>query len=467
MPADLSRILQEIHRDAGVASEAGDEPLIQMEAEAEPKPEVNGEPLIESAGENYERPISVRFVGVGTFGANNLLSLKEKNAKNELVRFLGIHSDGSSIKELENNGFEDIISLESDDSKYLLGAGGDLESGQKLGDKYYDEFKKRFKNDDLILVVTGLGGGTGTGVAPFVAKAAKEAQDKKKNKLTIGIASLPGIEEIDKQKIAIPGIKALKEYVDALVVVDQMKVLEELDNGDNASIDDADELIKSRFQIVLQSIMDAVTEYTARNIEFADICSALKNSGDAIITTVQTEAGDVENIKEKLGKAINDKLLIEHSNKIASRLLIYPFYEPGYPLKNHYQIVGEIQRLFNWKKKDGSSSYSCDLGNLLEETQEFSKVGIGSGEKYKGMAKVIIMAAGFVDRPPGQHHATTKTRAATIPHPAIVPPPPPPPSPAAPKPTLQNLAAASPDAQKIQAIHESNTLEELFEKLEM
>jgi cell division protein FtsZ len=380
MPANLSKILHEIHREAGVVNEAGDEPLIQME-EGETEAEISREPLVESGGENYVRPISVRFVGVGTFGANNLLSLKEKNTENQIVRFLGIHSDGSSIRELEKNGFEDIISLRSEGSKYLLGAGGDLERGQKLGEVYYDDFKKRFKDDDLVLVVTGMGGGTGTGVAPFVAKAAKEVQDKRPNKITIGIASLPGIEEIDKRKIAEPGIEELKKYVDALVVVDQVKVLEELDNGDAASIDQADELIKSRFQIVLQSIMDAVTEYTARNIDFADICSALKDSGEAIITTVQAQSDDVKNIKEKLEKAINDKLLVDHVSKIASRLLVYPFYEPGYPLRNHYEIVGEVQKLFNWKTKDGSS-YSYDLGNLPEGSPApFSKVGIGSDEK--------------------------------------------------------------------------------------
>jgi len=389
MPVDVSKILQTIRRDAGIAERG--EPLIQMETLDEPK----HEPLIESAGETYGRPISVCFAGVGTCGVNILMSLKSQNEKNEMVEFVGINSDGGSIKELEKNGFTHNIPLSMGDS-YYLGAGGDLEIAKELGKKHFEDFEKLFKSVDLALIVTGMGGGTGTGVAPFVAKAAKEAQNGKKNKLTIGVATMPSGIEADRREIAMQGMEDLKKYVDALIVIDMINILEVLDQ-DNASVNQADDLIDSRFQIVLQSIMDTVTKYTKRNIDFADVCSTLKACGEAIITTVEAPAANVDEIKKELAKALSDKLLLNHSDKIASRLMIYQFYEPGYSEKFHYEVVSEVQKLFNWTKK-GEYSYSCVLENAPAETVRFLKIGNGSGDEFKGRTKVIVMAGGFVNK---------------------------------------------------------------------
>jgi cell division protein FtsZ len=401
MPVDSSKVIQSIRRKAGLESYVTpstfehQDPLIQMEIEEE----ANHEPLIESAGETYGRPISVCFAGVGTCGVNILMSLKAQNSSNNLVDFVGINSDGGSIKELEKNGFKNNIALSGGDAAYL-GAGGDLDAAKKLGESYYDKFKKRFRNVDLVLVVTGMGGGTGTGVAPLVAKAAKEVQNNKRNSLTIGVATMPAGIESDRREIAVQGIEELKKYVDALVVIDQMNLLDVLDQ-ENASMDEADELIDSRFEIVLQSIMDTITNYTKRNIDFADICSTLKDSGDSIITTVEASAGNVEDIKKELAKAVNDKLLVNHSNKIASRLMIYQFYEQGYSERSHYEVVSEVQRLFNWTKSD-NGYYSCVLEQPPEGTRKFLKIGNGSGEEYKGKTKVIVIAGGFVNKISGK-----------------------------------------------------------------
>jgi len=397
MPVDLNKILQTIRRDAGFASDVSElpigdrqhEPLIQMETYEEEK----HEPLIESAGETYGRPISVCFAGVGTCGVNILMSLKSQNAKNEMVDFVGINSDGGSIKELEKNGFKNNIALSMD--SYYLGAGGDLAVAKELGEKYYDQFKKLFKSVDLALVVTGMGGGTGTGVAPLVAKAAKEIQNGKKNTLTIGVATMPSGIEADRREMAKLGMEEFRKYVDALVVIDMINILDVLDQ-ESASVDQADDLIDSRFQIVLQSIMDTVTKYTKRNIDFADVCSTLKASGEAIITTVEAPATNAEEIKKELAKALNDKLLVNHSNKIASRLMVYQFYEHGYSERTHYEVISEVQKLFNWTKINGY--YSCVLKDPPENTVKFLKIGNGSGEEYKGKTKVIVMAGGFVDK---------------------------------------------------------------------
>ncbi|MDR2554327.1 MAG: hypothetical protein LBC64_02765 [Fibromonadaceae bacterium] len=397
MPIDSSKVISSIRRKAGIESYVTPslseyrDPLIQMEIDED----TDHEPLIESAGETYGRPISVCFAGVGTCGVNILMSLKAQNSSNDMVDFVGINSDGGSIKELEKNGFKNNIALSMGDS-YYLGAGGDLKVAQELGEKYYDKFKQRFKTVDLALVVTGMGGGTGTGVAPLVAKAAREVQNGKKNTLTIGVATMPSGIESDRREIAEHGIAELKKHVDALVVIDQLNLLDVLDQ-ENTSMDEADELIDSRFEIVLQSIMDTITNYTKRNIDFADVCSTLKESGDSIITTVEAPAGNVEDIKKELAKAVNDKLLVNHSNKIASRLMIYQFYEQGYSERSHYEVVSEIQRLFNWTKSD-NGYYRCVLDNPPEGTVKFLKIGNGSGEEYKGKTKVIVIAGGFVDK---------------------------------------------------------------------
>jgi cell division protein FtsZ len=394
IPEKQKKILQAYRRYAGQESDILQEPLIQIEADEEAK----REPLIESAGDTFGKPISVCFAGVGTCGVNILMSLKSQISKNELVDFVGINSDGGSIRELEKNGFQHNIGL-GDDSHYL-GAGGDILIARAQGEKNYSEFVKIFKNADLALVVTGMGGGTGTGAAPYVAKAAREAQKDKRNALTIGVTTMPNLIESDRFEIAEQGIEELKKYVDALVVIDQANI-EEVLGDEDASADLAYELVDLRFHMVLQSIMETVTRYTKRNIDFADVCSTLKNCGEAIITTVEADSGNVEDIKKQLASAINDKLLLNHTGKIASRLLVYHFYEHGYSQKKHFEVVSEVQKLFGWTKKEGHSiaHYSCVLNNPPEGTVKFLKVGNDSGDEYKGKTKVIVMAGGFVDVP--------------------------------------------------------------------
>jgi len=109
--------------------------------------------------------------------------------------------------------------------------------------------------------------------------------------------------------------------------------------------------------------------------------------------------------------------LVDHSNKIASRLMIYQFYEQGYSERSHYEVVSEIQRLFNWTKgEDGY--YRCVLDNPPEGTVKFLKIGNGSGEEYKGKTKVIVIAGGFIDKNSGktaklEQHKTERVRVLT------------------------------------------------------
>jgi len=393
IPEKQRKILQAYKRYyVGQESDILQEPLIQIEADEDAK----REPLIESAGDTFGKPISVCFAGVGTCGVNILMSLKSQISKNELVDFVGINSDGGSIRELEKNGFQHNIGL-GDDSHYL-GTGGDISIAQIQAEKHFDDFLKIFRNADLALVVTGMGGGTGTGAAPWVAKAAKEAQKGKRNALTIGVTTMPNLIELDRFEIAEQGIEELKKYVDALIVIDQARIEEVLGNED-ASADLAYELVDLRFHTVLQSIMETVTKYTKRNIDFADVCSTLKNCGEAIITTVEAGSENVEDIKKQLANAINDKLLLNHAGKVASRLLVYHFYEHGYSQKKHFEVVSEVQKLFGWTKKEGHSiaHYSCVLDNPPVGTVKFLKIGNDSGDEYKGKTKVIVMAGGFVD----------------------------------------------------------------------
>jgi len=431
IPEKQKKILQAYKRYVGQESDILQEPLIQIEAD-----DGGGggrEPLIESAGNTFGKPIRICFAGVGTCGVNILMSLKSQISKDEqLIDFVGINSDGGSIRELEKNGFQHNIGL-GNDSLYL-GAGGDVSIAQTQGKEHYEEFVKIFKPADLALVVTGMGGGTGTGAAPWVAKAAKEAQKEKRNALTIGVTTMPNLVELDRFEIAEQGIEELKKYVDALIVIDQARIEEVLDNED-ASADLAYELVDMRFHTVLQSIMETVTKYTKRNIDFADVCSTLRMCGEAMITTVEAAAENVDEIKKKLAEAINDKLLLNHNGKVASRLLIYHFYEPGYSQKKHFEVVSEVQKLFGWTKKEGHSiaHYSCVLDNPPEGTVKFLKIGNDSGDEYKGKTKVIVMAGGFVDAPQARSPQTK-----------IVP--------IVPAKPAQTIQATQPIAQRTQAI---------------
>ncbi len=157
-----------------------------------------------------------------------------------------------------------------------LGTGMNPEIGQKAAEEQKEEISEILKDSDMIFVTCGLGGGTGSGAAPVVAGIAKDL-----GILTMAIVTKPfSFEGIFRRKIAINAERRLKEKVDALIVIENDKLLEILDP--KTALASAFWVCDDTLREAVKGISDLITLPGIVNVDFADVKAIMKNSGTAI-----------------------------------------------------------------------------------------------------------------------------------------------------------------------------------------
>ena len=158
-----------------------------------------------------------------------------------------------------------------------LGAGAQPEIGEKAAEESAEELSAAVKGADMVFVTCGMGGGTGTGAAPVVAKIAKE-----QGILTVGVVTKPFKFEAKKRMInAVSGIEKLKESVDTLIVIPNDKLLEIVDR--RTSMPDALKKADEVLQQAVQGITDLINLPALINLDFADVSTVMKDKGLAHI----------------------------------------------------------------------------------------------------------------------------------------------------------------------------------------
>ncbi len=158
-----------------------------------------------------------------------------------------------------------------------LGAGGDPSVGEKAAEETRDQIVQALDGADMVFVTAGMGGGTGTGAAPVIAKIAKEL-----GALTIGVVTKPfSFEGKRRMNQAMQGLEKLKETVDALIVIPNDKLLEVVERRTT---------MKEAFQVVdevllrgVQGISDIITVPGLINVDFADVKAVMQSSGSALM----------------------------------------------------------------------------------------------------------------------------------------------------------------------------------------
>jgi cell division protein FtsZ len=193
------------------------------------------------------------------------------------------------------------------------GAGGNPEIGQKAAEENIEELKKFFNGADMVFITAGMGGGTGTGAAPIIAKAAKAM-----GILTVGVVTKPFSFEGKKRKDhAELGIKYLKKHVDSLVVVPNDKLL--LISEKNTSVLEAFNMADDVLRQGVQGISDLIVESGVINLDFADVKTIMSNRG---IAHMGVGRGKGENRVEQAVKAAIDSPLLETSITGARAILL-------------------------------------------------------------------------------------------------------------------------------------------------
>ena len=242
----------------------------------------------------------IKVIGVGGGGSNAINHMFQQGIKG--VDFVICNTDSQA---LQNSGVPNKIQLGVNLTEGL-GAGANPEIGEQAAVESLEDIRRMLDtNTKMIFITAGMGGGTGTGAAPIIAKMARELDI-----LTVGIVTMPfQFEGKIRNTQAQKGIETLREHVDSLVVINNNKLREVYGNlGFKAGFSKADEVLST----ASRGIAEVITHHYTQNIDLRDAKTVLSNSGTAIMGS--STASGTNRAPEAIMKALDSPLL--NDNKI-------------------------------------------------------------------------------------------------------------------------------------------------------
>jgi cell division protein FtsZ len=237
----------------------------------------------------------IRVAGIGGGGCNAVNRMIREGVTG--VDFIAINTDNQALL-LSDAPVRVRI---GDKLTRGLGAGGDPEQGEKAATESMEDVYEVLEGSDMVFVTAGMGGGTGTGAAPVVAKIAREM-----GALTIGVVTRPFLfEGSHRTKSAEQGIEQLKEHVDTLIVIPNDRLLELTDKRVSLteSFQMADEVLRQG----IQGISELITIPGLINLDFADVKTIMSEGGAALMAVGHGEGEDRARLAAE--QAISSRLL--------------------------------------------------------------------------------------------------------------------------------------------------------------
>jgi len=304
----------------------------------------------------------IKVIGVGGGGSNAINHMFQQGIKG--VDFVICNTDAQA---LQNSGVPNKIQLGLNLTEGL-GAGANPNIGEQSAVESYDELKSMLDtNTKMIFITAGMGGGTGTGAAPIIAKMAKEL-----DVLTVGIVTMPfQFEGKMRNQQAQIGIENLRNEVDSLIVINNNKLREVYGNlGFKAGFSKADEVLST----AARGIAEVITHHYTQNIDLRDAKTVLSNSGTAIMGS--STASGQNRAQEAIRKALDSPLLNDNRIEGAKNVLLL--------------IVS------------GSQEITIDeIGEINDHIQDEAGhganiiMGVGEDESLDESIAVTIIATGF------------------------------------------------------------------------
>ena len=316
--------------------------------------------LIEFESKN-EYSASIKVIGVGGGGTNAVNSMLRGQAMG--VEFIVANTD---IQSLEASLCEDQIQLGGSLMRGL-GAGASPETGQLAAQESEEHIRNMLDGSDMVFITAGMGGGTGTGAAPTIARIARDV-----GALTVGIVTKPFSFEGKRRMIqAEAGIKELKDAIDTLIVIPNQKLLSFV--GKQTSLTNAFGIVDDVLQQAVGSISDLIVTPGLVNLDFADVKTIMGNMGKAIMGS---------------GSAAGENRAIEAAEKAISS-----------PLLDDANIDGARQILINITGGNDMTLAEVDEAATLITANAHEDANIIFGtvnsEKMEGQMRVTVIATGF------------------------------------------------------------------------
>lgn len=237
----------------------------------------------------------IKVVGVGGSGNHAIGRMVEANLQG--VDFIAVNADA---QDLHNCKVSEKIHIGKNLTRGL-GAGMNPDIGRQAAEENKDEIQDALKNSDMVFVTCGLGGGTGTGAAPIIAEAAKDA-----GALTVAIVTKPfAFEGMQRKKLADEGLKNLKNKVDTIITIPNDRILQVIDK--KTPLMESFRIVDDILRQAVQGISDLITIPGVVNVDFADVKSIMQNTGPALMG-IGYGSGENRAI-EAAKQAINSPLL--------------------------------------------------------------------------------------------------------------------------------------------------------------
>jgi len=255
-----------------------------------------------------DQKAKILVIGVGGGGGNALNRMIDEGMTS--VEFIAVNTDA---QDLENNNSQTKLQIGKELTKGL-GAGANAEVGKAAVEENKEIIIQDINNADMVFITAGMGGGTGTGAAPAIAKISKEV-----GALTVGIVTKPfAFEGPIRKKRALEGIKELKKNCDTLLVIPNETLLELADNA--TTVTESFKLADSVLNQATKGISDLINKPGLINLDFADVKTVMHNMGDAIMGTGIARGEERAILAAQ--EAINSPLLQDANIKGAKGLLV-------------------------------------------------------------------------------------------------------------------------------------------------
>lgn len=257
---------------------------------------------------NLEKSAMIKVIGVGGGGCNAVNRMVEAELKG--VDFIAVNTDRQAL----NRCLAETKIQIGEKLTKGLGAGANPEVGQKAAEETLDEITALLDGADMVFITAGMGGGTGTGAAPIIAKAAKDM-----GILTVGVVTKPfSFEGAKRRKQAELGINFLKKYVDSLVIVPNDRLLQNCER--NTSMLQAFQMADDVLRQGVQGISDLISDFALINVDFADVKSVMTDRG---IAHMGVGYGSGEKRAQDAVKAAIESPLLETTIQGAKAILLY------------------------------------------------------------------------------------------------------------------------------------------------
>jgi cell division protein FtsZ len=322
--------------------------------------------------EQRTSPVVIKVVGIGGGGMNAVTRMVNSNLKG--VQFIVMNTDEQV---LSRSPVENKVQLGNKITRGM-GAGGDPELGAKAAQEDKDKITQALKGADMVFITAGMGGGTGTGAAPVVAEIARELKC-----LVVGVVTMPfSTEGKRRAEIARNGLNNLRQHVDTLITIKNDSLLKVVDK--KAPVQFAFKVVDDVLLHAVQGISDIINQTGHINVDFADVKSVMKDTGDAIMGVGE---GTGENrVADAVDQAINNVLLEENSIQGACSLLINV-------------SGGNDLTISDWNEVSQIITSQVDSNaNII--------IGLNQDESLQDKIRVTVIATGFKKIP----HLTTSIK---------------------------------------------------------